>query len=741
MVILVLTINWAFRTFPDLVRVLAARGRGKCEFPYSLCLGGNESLDRFACVGSDVRVRRVDLLRIGLLPPEPFVYDGLRLEEFPDFSVRKLPLVHLFAFLFVFGLCLSPNIALADVFWTEKGPDRYAGAAYPYEPNNDNQRWAAFAEYLGYDWSSLPSSVRESIKGELELSGYLDGVNNGVNFVYHSDPLTDSIKAITGAVTDALLALFGQDKFYAFDLSAADYQYARDTFDYWIYPREGEDGGTSPSEPEVVQGVTVLPFTLSAFRTGSFSGDRYIWLNPVFNWSTGKVTSRSGSRIVNFSPNDFTAPSGVNIRFPNSVYSKFFSDMDLSVYSICFVTYGNYTTNGDGYIRFSFYKPGDITFNSSNGSYTVTKNALYYYNSTTMHIFEDSSSYYVAMYNNSSINKMSYTFGDGISRTISNEWYYFGSFIPEIDNPDIPPYEPQPDPPVEPPSEPGDLVYGTPDIPQPEKPTYQPGDNITINVPTVPVYEPFEGMDYSDWLDEIVRLLREININLVQFQKDVNNILAGMNSNLVRHMGNVSAGFSSVHDDLYWLEESLNDGLESNAKYIVNAIGNWIKWLSKQLQFDSGSFSDKDIVDWLKKIYSRLGGNGISKPDPTTDGPGFWDWLLKQFDDFFRDLFGGAADKVKGLFDELKGFFPFSVPWDLAFLFGLMVHEPVVPVVDLPLPVPQIIDASQKVDVHIDCTPWDGTMRAVRAFELVIFAFFLARMVPEWFNNIKVGDF
>lgn len=671
-------------------------------------LRGHERLYGLARVGGYVRVRRVHRLRVRPLVPYPFVNDGFCLDELLAFPRCKLPLVHVASFLLaLLCLALNPSTAKAEIQWVTKyestnGP---AGFVYPH-PYTEDGRWAALSEFLGFNWDSFSLQQKQDIQAETEIASILHNDNNVRNIAYGiSDSTTpDWIKTID----DSILQLFGGNTIYAIEMSNEDYRYAQDIFEYWAFPRVEDDS--------VIDGNEYYVFDCLTNYDGSGNG-------------LSLIDSVTGTYY-----NNSTLPSSIKVYI-----SKSYFNYDLSSYN-AFLLYltSSSTSSNNSIFAFQIYfcssfvssisiSTKDTSFYSSFISsspvrlFSRSGTEKYYYHDGVLFIYFSSSSSSVGQsWNSGKVNATR----KGLSGVLSGSQNYV----------------PTPDPAPEPPSEP---VGGTPEQPttqQPAPTTPQPGTDITINLPTVPTYEPFVGdsIDYTSWLDEIIELLQSIDTHLVSFWRDNLRILDNIDDNIYNLVNNVNAGFANIHADFGWLGDFINDQIYSSSVYLANAIGSWVKWLAKQLNFD---FDDSGILSWLKRIYSRLGGNGVSKPDPSLDEPGFWDWLTKQFTDFFSDLLGDSADAVGDLLDELKGFFPFSIPWDLYAIFALLAHEPVVPVFDLPLPVPAVIDADKLLLVHVDCTPWDGVARAVRGFELLAFAYGLARMVPEWFNHIKVGDF
>lgn len=267
-------------------------------------------------------------------------------------------------------------------------------------------------------------------------------------------------------------------------------------------------------------------------------------------------------------------------------------------------------------------------------------------------------------------------------------------------------------------------VNPSPEPPEPDPPTVAP---TPPEQPTY-VFEPVLGVDFptitieSDPIsDEVIDWLKLIHRDLSRISQEMNDYIEDASNAIVAAINNQGAALRRWFDTL---STQINDVYI----YLVTMQERYLNEL------------DRDITTWLKRIYSRLGGNGAAEPDPNEDDKGFWDWILEQLQKFFVGNVDDAADGIKGLLQQLTEFFPFSLPWDLMALFGLFAAEPVTPVFDVQLPVPAVIAADYGEPLHIDLHQWDGIMIVVRGLEKIFFAAWLISMVPTWLNDIKVGD-
>lgn len=144
----------------------------------------------------------------------------------------------------------------------------------------------------------------------------------------------------------------------------------------------------------------------------------------------------------------------------------------------------------------------------------------------------------------------------------------------------------------------------------------------------------------------------------------------------------------------------------------------------------------ESVITWLKNIFSRLGGTGGSKPDPSTNQDGFWEWLREMLEKLFGAL-PTETDDMLTQFQRLTTRFPFSVPWDVYALLAMFVSQPVTPVIDMPFPMPEVIYPNGYFMAHIDLTPYDGVAAMVRKLELVAFVGWLTWRT---FDMIRGGE-
>lgn len=613
--------------------------------------------------------------------------------------------------------CAGAKAAFATITWGENGPDEYYAQVWPHEWSV-NGRYSATAEFLGFDWGNLSDSQKSTI-----LSG--DGGDNAFTRLasvdYVRNIFYEGYKDV-GNVPDVLSYLWERfrsgifgGEIWACCATSGMYNDAREYYQNAIGAVTDNNNGIQADGNNI---TIIMKPSYSIYTLGTpdvkyyeYNGNKYVLYEPV---PSGYLPS--GNFLINFT-----------LKLSNYPDAKaYLSDYDLIIYcsptsvnrmqySLLLLPKGKYTlsqnqktitgTNSSGNYKYNNYsieieKGNNIYYAKVTGevSYTVTSgnaNVPLISLSLNKTIYLQSGA--VGLFNNGAVNA---GYGYSVGGTI------------ELPNP---PENPSP-----------------PNLSDPEQPTYTPTETPTVpsepSVPDItwPTITAPTG-DYDSLLREIISLQRQ----QIDYMVDLINALAEHCQHLQQRMVDVAGDMIEQLDEIVAINfEALMRYMKECSDYIVDYVG-----------LDLTNF--KQVVErWLKLIYSKLGG-GQARPDPTVDGPGFWDWLTKQFHDFFDGLIDGAGDAVGGLADalgDLTQFFPFSIPWDLLAIFALLAHDPVIPVFDLPMPVPSVIDQSGMVLVHVDCTAWDGVARTVRSLELVFFAWYLARMVPSLLNMVKIGD-
>lgn len=342
-----------------------------------------------------------------------------------------------------------------------------------------------------------------------------------------------------------------------------------------------------------------------------------------------------------------------------------------------------------------------FTYVKQNGQYYLTNmitgtipNVMVY--SSNHLYYEETLGYYITLGFGNYYDTVNVTEGSTNIAWIS----YFNENIGEIEgdgsieNPVYPTY-PQPDPPE-----------------KPEMPTYNINEGDTITNTTNNTYNITNTTTTVD-LQPILDAIGVVNNNLISINQNIDEF---------------EDMFSTLANDIRSQLVSIYDLLYASLENLTEQIDTWGYELMGQL---------KEANRWLEGIYyKRDTGGGPTAPDPGIDPIGYGTWWA----DLLAKLLGMLPQAVTDFVNEiskLSGVFPFSIPWDVSAILGLLAHDPVTPVFDLPLP---SIGASgvTTVPVHIDCSDWDAVAALFRKCVFFYFAFNLALWTREGLKNWEV---
>lgn len=254
----------------------------------------------------------------------------------------------------------------------------------------------------------------------------------------------------------------------------------------------------------------------------------------------------------------------------------------------------------------------------------------------------------------------------------------------------------------------GPVYPPSPDVPTPDPPTVP-------TVPSSPTISPTINQNVVNQtttttvdLTPILDAIRLVNDNIDEFDANVRSEIGSCCTNM-RNL--LDAWFRYFGD---WLQT------------ISGQLDEWNRYILQEL---------RKANLWLEGIFYKSGGGSGSAPDMAAQPTSWWDWLGGILSGLLGDL-PAAVSALSGSFDGLHNLFPFSLPWDLAAMLALLVSEPVTPVFDLPLP----FAADGVTMVHIDLSPWDGVMSAVRSVMLLVFALGLLLRTRELLKGTEVSQ-
>lgn len=216
------------------------------------------------------------------------------------------------------------------------------------------------------------------------------------------------------------------------------------------------------------------------------------------------------------------------------------------------------------------------------------------------------------------------------------------------------------------------------ETPEPYEPTTQQPTTIVNNVTNNTYSYTGSETDYSDYLKIIIDNQKEQIRQIRAF------------SELVYSQYNSFASWIfSAFEDLYGYLRNLVDDFGVLLDWQKSTNG-YVFDIRDSLQQLRIMLNDRlsTANDLLLQIFNALssGSGPEGEPvypdvtvDPGDDAGGFFGWLLGLLSQIV-DLLIGSVDDISGLaadVSELSGVFPFSIPWDLAAILGLLVAEPV----------------------------------------------------------------
>lgn len=263
------------------------------------------------------------------------------------------------------------------------------------------------------------------------------------------------------------------------------------------------------------------------------------------------------------------------------------------------------------------------------------------------------------------------------------------------------------------------------ETPAPVSPTAPTVPSITNNITNNPTSYTGSETDYSDYLKIIIDNQKE---QIQQF------------SDWSDYFGDHMDAF------VEWLEVWFKNFAEylDNTEVFWNTLFKWQKSITdylysidQQFKFFRTTFDDftSKLWGWLRDILQNMpkgGGGGTSRPTVSTDNPfadatdPLWEWLSNFVNGLISMVTAGAASAAASAgsaLGGLSGIFPFSLLADLTFMLGLLSHDPVAPVFDVPYPFAADRNA---VLIHVDLSPWSDMVQSLYPMWILLFALGLA---------------
>lgn len=228
------------------------------------------------------------------------------------------------------------------------------------------------------------------------------------------------------------------------------------------------------------------------------------------------------------------------------------------------------------------------------------------------------------------------------------------------------------------------------------------GTDITISLDTLKTITD-SSADYSQMYDVLINMIKENEDNgtsltyddLATLTKSVIDSMADIKSTIETDDALTNSLLQNILDSLnefknkYVPWSSSDSGSGSSLTYttVLTAIKSNLDTIIDSISSFKSSMEDKldNIYDMLKSIRNW------SIVDTITDlGDMLADWV-SFVKDLLDDVESGVAvivESVSGVADTLSTKFPFSIPWDIAFLIAFLAETPKAPVFEVPFNFP-----------------------------------------------------
>lgn len=315
------------------------------------------------------------------------------------------------------------------------------------------------------------------------------------------------------------------------------------------------------------------------------------------------------------------------------------------------------------------------------------------------------------------------------SSSVSHYWSSIVEFTtaPETNWPDDEPSEPRDEPVVPDPPENDPYDRGI-DLPEPGDDPY-------------PVYDPETEPTYTT--PDLTAVLDAMAQHCRHLQKAIHDGFANLWNLLDDELGDMVVELCTYMGECF---EYLGTHVTTLCNGLMDYMHDLAVWLAEQFRWavSGGDYDDSTVVSWLKKIWAKLGSGDVnSRPtDPVARPDEWWRWLENLWGNFVINLLALGQDLLAELADGLHTLitkFPFSIPWDLAAMLGLLVAPPVAPVVEVPF---YTVDASGGLVTTwetVDLSVYSDYLEPIRFMEKLVFAGLLASRTKGFMELFKIG--
>lgn len=251
--------------------------------------------------------------------------------------------------------------------------------------------------------------------------------------------------------------------------------------------------------------------------------------------------------------------------------------------------------------------------------------------------------------------------------------------------------------------------------------------NTTNNYNTTTTYNNLD-LDLSPITQRQDNLMRTVN----QIGKDVNKLVYGLDKDLLRIFQVLLLDFSVDRQNgvkLQSILDELTDGYLQDISADIDLI-------AKELTNLQSNSAMRSIKGFLYAIYQELDDwpkgatSGGGSSDPVTVDLSTIESKLDTIISKMGKGDGGdtvinndndqtLGEQIGDKMNEVKERFPFSIPWDVMYILGLVRAEPVAPQFDMP-----VIGSDE--DIHVDLSQWEPVAVVTRNGTLVLFGLGLA---------------
>ena len=637
-------------------------------------------------------------------------------------------------------LTLGTRTARADVIWVEQTQQHMHAKVGPWEWEKREQ---ALCEFLGVDWDSLSSQVKNSIltedNGSNAFTTLLAKTLNMQYEYYRENPAVggDSVIGnVVGSVQQTTYnvwcTLFGEDNIWDIDCTNTEFENAKTLIYKYMYPREEEE-----EEPGTG--------TSSTFEDS---------VNMTYTGYGTKVTDKTtNQKIESFILNiDDSAVTTLNNWMSSNNCNKY----------IIVATFLNGTKQG---IHF-YIAPDDIELTMEDGYLYATNTGngssyIYKRNVTLLTV-------------NNGIGDIS-TVGNSSRVTISSKSILESAYVVYTNESSGggggggggDPYVPTPDPEPEPPTPPRPPIgpTGTGDeythndydvditVDFPEYNEY--GGNLDLTWTINFTANTGVGQNVEDILNLILEEIRDFRRDVYdywhQLCENMEAISNAIQQTIDWQIGELQTALGTLDTDivtqlqenkrsindtmsnrLQWLNDNIVTAINEGVGEILGEIYQDAMYIADSLNF-SAEFDDKNIVTWLKKIYTRLGSKPVIK-NPTEDPKGWFDDLKKLLETILETALAGVdTAALATLWNTAKSHFPLSLPWDMLAIVGLLAHEPVTPAVDYPI----VFNGETIAEIEIDLSDYEDVADVSRKMSVIVFAMGLLITYPQVFHTLE----